>query len=84
MAKPIGIALGVVGSKAPLPAEAVVAHAKPLQSPSPSRNRRRARNESGAFVADNPETPAVDEAWSDDTGESAPTVTVTEIEANAA
>jgi hypothetical protein len=31
MAKPIGITLGVVGAKAPLPPEAVLAHAKPLQ-----------------------------------------------------
>jgi hypothetical protein len=33
MAKPIGIALGVVGAKAPLPAEAMVAHAQALQAP---------------------------------------------------
>jgi hypothetical protein len=31
MAKPIGITLGIVGSKAPLPPEAVLEHAKPLQ-----------------------------------------------------
>lgn len=31
MAKPIGITLGIVGAKAPLPPEAVLAHAKPLQ-----------------------------------------------------
>lgn len=31
MAKPIGITLGVVGAKAPLPPEAVLEHAKPLQ-----------------------------------------------------
>lgn len=31
MAKPVGITLGVVGSPKPLPPEAVIAHAKPLQ-----------------------------------------------------
>lgn len=31
MAKPIGITLGVAGTKTPLPPEAVLAHAKPLQ-----------------------------------------------------
>lgn len=32
MGKPIAIALGVVGVKTPLPPEAVLAHAKPLQT----------------------------------------------------
>lgn len=31
MAKPIGITLGIVGAQKPLPPEAVMAHAKPLQ-----------------------------------------------------
>jgi hypothetical protein len=31
MANPIGITLGVAGTKTPLPPEAVLAHAKPLQ-----------------------------------------------------
>lgn len=49
MAKPVGITLGIVGAQKPLPPEAVIAHAKPLQveiteiaaeAPKPKRSRK--------------------------------------------
>lgn len=75
MGKPIGITLGVVGAKTPLPPEAVIAHARPLQvvvtepeaveSARGKRSKRttRARDADGQFQADDPATPAVNEAW---------------------
>ena len=33
MAKPLGIALGIVGSNTPIPPEAIIEHAKALQPP---------------------------------------------------
>lgn len=45
MAKPLGIALGVVGAKAPLPPEAIIEHAKPLQESKPRRQRKTSQPE---------------------------------------
>ena len=46
------------------PLEAIKAASKPVdEKPKSKRNRKRARTDDGQFQADDPATPAVNEAW---------------------
>lgn len=56
MGKPRGFVLGVAGAKRPLPPEAVIEHAKPLQGPKARRGRKQ---QEPLPVVITPEEPAI-------------------------